>query len=78
MISRKPNNLVPAKEQLQTLTPAELTEVSGGHDPWGRGGWGRGGWGRGGWGRGGWGGGGWGGGWHHRPHHWHPWGYGQH
>jgi len=54
MISRKANNLVPAKEQLQTLTPAELTEVSGGHGPWGRGGW------------------------HHRPHHWHPWGYGQH
>jgi hypothetical protein len=36
MISRKANNLVPAKEQLQTLTPAELTEVSGGHGPWGR------------------------------------------
>jgi hypothetical protein len=30
MISRKPKKLVPAREQLQALTPAELTEVSGG------------------------------------------------
>ena len=30
MISRKSKKLVPAREQLQALTPAELTEVSGG------------------------------------------------
>ena len=30
MISRKAKKLVLAREQLQTLTPAELTEVSGG------------------------------------------------
>ena len=30
MISRKAKKLVPAREQLQALTPAELTEVSGG------------------------------------------------
>ncbi len=30
MISRKAKKLARAKEQLQTLTPAELTEVSGG------------------------------------------------
>ena len=67
MISRKAKKLVPAREQLQALTPAELTEVSGG---W----WGPGGWGGGGWGGGGWGGGGWG--WHHHHHHhfW-PWGW---
>ena len=32
MISRKAKKLVPAREQLQALTPAELTEVSGGGD----------------------------------------------
>jgi hypothetical protein len=66
MISRKANKLVPAREQLQALTPAELTEVSGGG---GGGDWG---WGDGdGWGDG-WGGGdGWG--WHHHHHH-HHWG----
>ena len=32
MISRKAQKLVPAREQLQALTPAELTEVSGGGD----------------------------------------------
>jgi len=42
MISRKAKNLVPAREQLQVLTPAELTEVSGG-DGWGGDGGGRGG-----------------------------------
>jgi len=30
MISRKAEKLVPARERLQALTPAELTEVSGG------------------------------------------------
>jgi hypothetical protein len=30
MISRKSKKLVPVREQLQALTPAELTEVSGG------------------------------------------------
>ena len=30
MISRKAKKPVPAREQLQPLTPAELTEVSGG------------------------------------------------
>jgi hypothetical protein len=30
MISRKAKNLVPAREQLEALTPAELTQVSGG------------------------------------------------
>ncbi len=30
MISRKAKKLVLAREQLQALTPAELTEVSGG------------------------------------------------
>ncbi len=35
MISRKSKKLVPVREQLQALTPAELTEVSGG---WGGGG----------------------------------------
>jgi hypothetical protein len=30
MISRKAKKLVPAREQLQALTSAELTEVSGG------------------------------------------------
>ena len=30
MISRRAKKLVPAREQLQELTPAELTEVSGG------------------------------------------------
>ena len=30
MISRKAKKLVPAREQLQALTPAELTQVSGG------------------------------------------------
>ena len=69
MISRKAKKLVPAREQLQVLTPAELTEVSGGG---GGGGWGEGG----GWGDGG--GWGWGGGWHHhhRHHHRHIWGFG--
>ena len=40
MISRKAKKLVPAREQLQALTPAELTEVSGGrqdHRPGGGG-----------------------------------------
>ena len=37
MISRQAKKLAPAREQLQTLTPAELTEVSGGYD-WGGGG----------------------------------------
>ena len=31
MISRKAKKLVPARERLQALTPAEMTEVSGGH-----------------------------------------------
>ena len=31
MRTRKTNELALAKERLQTLTPAELTEVSGGH-----------------------------------------------
>ena len=35
MISRKSKKPVPVREQLQALTPAELTEVSGG---WGGGG----------------------------------------
>ena len=35
MISRKANKLVPAREQLQALTAAELTEVSGGREPHG-------------------------------------------
>ncbi len=66
MISRKAKKLVPAREQLQALTPAELAEVSGG-------GWGPGG-GDGGWGPGG-GDGGWHHHWHHRRHHrWHWWG----
>ena len=74
MISRKAKKLVPAREQLQALTPAELTEVSGGGDGGGWGGDG-GGWGGGG---GGWGdGGGWGWGWHHHHHHhWHPYWWG--
>jgi hypothetical protein len=33
MISRKAKKLVLAREQLQALTPAELTEVSGGDGP---------------------------------------------
>ncbi len=33
MISRKAKKLVPAREQLQALTPAEMTEVSGGRRP---------------------------------------------
>ena len=33
MISRKAKKLVPARERLQALTPAEMTEVSGGHRP---------------------------------------------
>jgi hypothetical protein len=34
MISRKARKLVPARELLQALTPAEMTEVSGGgHRP---------------------------------------------
>ena len=42
MISRKAEKLVPAREQLQALTPEELAEVSGGgYDPgWGYGGYG--------------------------------------
>ena len=32
MVSRKAKKLAPAREQLQALTPAELTEVSGGGD----------------------------------------------
>jgi len=67
MISRKAKNLVPAREQLQVLTPAELTEVSGGCDGGGYGGGWGGGWGGGGWGGGGWRGGG-GYGYHHRHH----------
>jgi hypothetical protein len=31
MISRRAKKLVPARERLQALTPAELAEVSGGH-----------------------------------------------
>jgi hypothetical protein len=66
MISRKAQKLVPAREQLQALTPAELTEVSGGGDGGGGGG--------GGWG---WGGGGYGWHHHHRHHHRrHHWFYG--
>jgi hypothetical protein len=38
MISRKAKKLVPAREQLQALTPAELAEVSGGGDGYGGGG----------------------------------------
>ena len=73
MISRKAKKLVPAREQLQALTPAELTEVSGGGGGWG-GDCGR-----------GWDGdcgrdwdGDWGWGHHHRHHHHrhHYWGYG--
>jgi hypothetical protein len=71
MISRKAKKLVPAREQLQALTPAELTEVSGGWFPGGGGGWG---WGWGPGSGGGWGGGwGWGWGWHHHHHHHHFW-----
>ena len=33
MISRQAKKLVLARERLQTLTPAELTEVSGGGRP---------------------------------------------
>ena len=67
MISRKARKLVPAREQLQALTPAELTEVSGGGDGGGGGNYG----------------GGYGGGYdchhHHRHHHHrrHRWFYGQ-
>jgi hypothetical protein len=62
MISRKAKKLAPATEQLQALTPAELTEVSGGGDGGGDD-WG-------------WGGGGgdddwWG--WHHHHHHHRHW-----
>jgi hypothetical protein len=69
MISRKAKNLVPAREQLQALTPAELTAVSGGGGggDWGGGDWGGGGGGD--WGGGDWGGGDWGGYRHHRRHH---------
>jgi hypothetical protein len=62
MISRKAQKLVPAREQLQALTPAELTEVSGGGDGGGGGDWG---------------GGGYGWHHHHRHHHRrHHWFYG--
>ncbi len=66
MISRKAQKLVPAREQLQALTPAELTEVSGGGDGGGGGNYGS--------------GYGYGYGWHHhhRHHHRrHRWFYGQ-
>jgi hypothetical protein len=66
MISRQAKKLVPAREQLQALTPAELTEVSGGG--------GGGGYGGGGYGGGGYGGGGYGDGdyyWHHHHHRHH-------
>jgi hypothetical protein len=36
MISRKAEKLVLARERLQALTPAELTEVSGGGDGHGK------------------------------------------
>ena len=34
MRTRKAEKQALAKERLQTLTPAELTEVSGGNGPW--------------------------------------------
>jgi hypothetical protein len=66
----KAKKLAPVQEQLQTLSTAELEEVSGG-------GGGGGGYGGGGYGGGGYGGGGYGGGYggwhhHHHRHHWWP------
>ena len=53
MISRKAKKLVPVRKLLQALTPAELTEVSGGSGPGGGGSGGPGGGGSGGPGGGG-------------------------